>query len=203
MEIRYKVMTNQFDFRLEMVRSAQKYGVSKMARLFAVSRPTVYKWVRRFDLERLSGLQDRSRRPHHSPNALDEKIRRPDRASEKKDASLWEAGRLHREFGVRACSETIQKVFRQEGLTRPRRSKRSKQRDLRAWKEANFEPLKYFQVDTADTPRLNLPGTRTSLPESSISVPFYLYVHRQQRLCLQSLSRQKVSIPLLHILPQE
>ena len=75
MEIRYKVMTNSFDFRLEMVRSAQKYGVSETARLFAVSRPTVYKWVGRFALERLSGLGDRSRRPHHSPNALDEKIR--------------------------------------------------------------------------------------------------------------------------------
>ncbi len=49
-----------------------------------------------------------------------------------------------------AGHKTIQKVFRQEGLIRPRRSKRSKQRDLRAWKEANFEPLRYFQVDTKD-----------------------------------------------------
>jgi len=39
MEIRYKVMTNSFDFRLEMVRSAQQYGVSETARLFEVSKP--------------------------------------------------------------------------------------------------------------------------------------------------------------------
>ncbi len=38
MEIRYKVMTNIFDFRLKMVRSAQEYGISETARLFEVSR---------------------------------------------------------------------------------------------------------------------------------------------------------------------
>lgn len=149
MEVRYKVMTNIFDFRLEMVRSAQKYGVSETARLFEVSRPTVYKWMKRFDLEGVAGLKDRSRRPHHSPNALDEKIRNQIVRLRQKMPHCG-AGRLHREFGVPACSTTIQKVFRQEGLTRPRRSKRSKQRDLRAWKEANFEPLRYWQVDTKD-----------------------------------------------------
>lgn len=34
-----KVMTNRFDFRLEMVRSAQTYGVSETGRLFEVSPP--------------------------------------------------------------------------------------------------------------------------------------------------------------------
>ena len=149
METGYKVMSNVFDFRLEMVRGAQKYGVSETARLFEVSRPTVYKWVGRFNSEGLQGLKDRSRRPHRSPHALDEKIRQQVVRLRKKMPHCG-AGRLRREFGVQACSETIQKVFRQEGLTRPRRSKRSKQRDLRAWKAANFKPLKYFQVDTKD-----------------------------------------------------
>jgi transposase InsO family protein len=34
-----------------------------------VSRPTVHKWVSRFEAEGVSGLVDRSSRPHHSPNA--------------------------------------------------------------------------------------------------------------------------------------
>ncbi len=62
MEMRYKVMTNIFDFRLKMVRSAQQYGISETARLFKVSRPTVYKWLRRFEQEQVAGLADRSRR---------------------------------------------------------------------------------------------------------------------------------------------
>ncbi|MCK4578927.1 MAG: helix-turn-helix domain-containing protein [Candidatus Marinimicrobia bacterium] len=59
--MRYKVMSNVFDFRLEMVCSAQKYGITEAARLFEVSRPAVHKWVGRFDLEGLQGLNDRSR----------------------------------------------------------------------------------------------------------------------------------------------
>ena len=149
MERRYKVMSNVFDFRLEMARSAQKYGATETARLFEVSRPTVYKWLGRFNSAGLQGLKDRSRRPHHSPNALDGKIRQQIVRLRKKMPHCG-ARRLRREFGVPACCETIQKVFRQEGLTRERRSKRSKQRDLRAWKQANFEPLNYFQVDTKD-----------------------------------------------------
>ena len=149
MEVRYKVMTNIFDFRLKMVRSAQQYGILETARLFEVSRPTVYKWVQRYRTEGLEGLNDRSRRPHHSPNALDDRIRRQIIRLRRKMPHCG-AGRMRREFGVKASPRTIQKVFRQEGLTRPRRSKRSKQRDLRAWKEANFEPLRYFQVDTKD-----------------------------------------------------
>ena len=60
MEVRYKVMTNIFDFRLKMVRSAQQDGVSETARLFEVSRPTVYKWLRRFEQGQVAGLEDRS-----------------------------------------------------------------------------------------------------------------------------------------------
>lgn len=149
MEIRYKVMNNIFNYRLEMVRSAQKYGVTEAARLFEVSRPTVYKWLRRFQQKQLPGLKDCSRRPHHSPNTLDTKIRKQIVRLRKKMPHCG-ADRLRREFGVRAATATIQKVIRQEGLSRKRRSKRSKQRDLRAWKEANFEPLKYFQIDTKD-----------------------------------------------------
>ena len=49
-------MTNKFDFRLKMVCSAQQYGVSETARLFEVSRPTVYKWLLRFEQEQVAGL---------------------------------------------------------------------------------------------------------------------------------------------------
>jgi len=38
--------------------------VAELCRRFGVSRPTGYKWLRRFALEGLDGLEDRSRRPH-------------------------------------------------------------------------------------------------------------------------------------------
>ncbi len=52
-------------------------GVSKseLSRAFEVSRPTVDKWIHRYHAEGLSGLADRSRRPHHSPAAIADDIK--------------------------------------------------------------------------------------------------------------------------------
>ncbi|MCH7733231.1 MAG: helix-turn-helix domain-containing protein [Candidatus Marinimicrobia bacterium] len=176
MEIRYKVMMNTFDFRLEMVRSSQKYGVSETAHLFEVSRPTVRKWRDRFNAEGLKGLKDRSRRPHHSPNRLDDRIRAQIIRLKGKMPHCG-GDRMRNEFGIKASTKTIQKVFREEGLTRPRRSKRSKQRDLRAWKEANFVPLRYWQIDTKDCSDIPYYAERIW----NGSFPRYLYQARDVR----------------------
>jgi len=149
MEIRYKVMMNTFDFRLEMVRSSQKYGVSETARLFEVSRPTVRKWRDRFNTEGLKGLKDRSRRPHHSPNKTSQRDRDKIIRLKKRMTHIG-AERLHNEFGISQSARTIQKICREASLGRKRKSKRQKQRDLRKWKEANFKPLRYWVVDTKD-----------------------------------------------------
>ncbi|MGH9181863.1 MAG: IS481 family transposase [Acidimicrobiales bacterium] len=42
------------------------------AETLGVSRATAYKWLRRYRAEGLSGLEDRSARPHHRPRALSE-----------------------------------------------------------------------------------------------------------------------------------
>ena len=61
------------DLRHEFVR-AWLSGHSSMTSLcdqFGISRPCGYKWVARYDAEGRAGLRDRSRRPHHSPRAID------------------------------------------------------------------------------------------------------------------------------------
>ena len=42
--------------------------ISAVCREFGISRKTGYKWLKRYREEGLAGLQDRSRRLHHSPN---------------------------------------------------------------------------------------------------------------------------------------
>ncbi|MCH7732482.1 MAG: helix-turn-helix domain-containing protein [Candidatus Marinimicrobia bacterium] len=149
MEIRYKVMDNQFDFRLNMVRYSQEFSVCEAARVFGRTRKTVRKWRNRFTKEGLSGLTDHSRRPHYSPNKTSQRDR--DKIIRlKKRLSHIGAERFHNEFGVKQSARTIQKICREEGLGRKKKSKRTKQRDLRAWKEANFKPLRYWVVDTKD-----------------------------------------------------
>lgn len=56
--------------REAMVQAVVDKGLSKSeaARLFQTTAKTVAKWVRRFKAEGVAGLQDRSSRPHSSPN---------------------------------------------------------------------------------------------------------------------------------------
>jgi putative transposase len=44
---------------------AHDENVSRTARHFGYSRPTVYRWLRRFERDRLESLEDRSSAPHH------------------------------------------------------------------------------------------------------------------------------------------
>ncbi len=57
--------------RLAMIRYCQEVSgnVAKTCRHYGVSRPTYYKWLRRYEEDGIEGLRDTSRRPHTSPNA--------------------------------------------------------------------------------------------------------------------------------------
>ncbi len=144
-----KVIDNKFDFRLQMVRHALATNVSDASRVYGRSRKTVRKWRDRYLSEGYKGLNNRSRKPHHSPN----KTSLTDRqhiGSLRHDMPHIGAERLHHEFGVKQCGKTIQKIIRELGLAPKKKSKRQKQRDLREWKRNNFKPLRFWDVDTKD-----------------------------------------------------
>lgn len=144
-----KVMKNRFEFRLEMVRLAKKYSKAEAARMCGVSRPTVYKWLGRYELYGLEGLKDRSRKPHCSPHRLDGRIEARIVRMRRRWPSL-SPDRMRKEFGITADPKTIYRVLHEHGLIQKRNKKRQRQRDLRKWKQANFNPLRYWQVDTKD-----------------------------------------------------
>jgi len=56
--------------RLAMIRHAQEVSgsVARTCRYYGVSRPTYYKWFRRYEERGVEGLRDRSSAPHVSPN---------------------------------------------------------------------------------------------------------------------------------------
>ena len=60
------------EFVLKSLSGAVDFG--DLCREYGVSRKTGYKWVARFKEQGLGGLQDRSRRPKNSPNALSEDV---------------------------------------------------------------------------------------------------------------------------------
>lgn len=56
------------NFRQRMIKYLQNHTVTETAIRFRVSRKTVYKWLKRYD-GTLESLEDRSHKPHTSPNA--------------------------------------------------------------------------------------------------------------------------------------
>ena len=50
------------------------YGKSGLSRRYGVSRPTVDKWIGRYEAKGASGLEERSRAPRHCPHQTDEAV---------------------------------------------------------------------------------------------------------------------------------
>lgn len=61
------------DKRLEMVHMAHEIGMKATARFYKTDRNTVRKWCRRYALEGIDGLKDRSKKPLTSPSMMKQK----------------------------------------------------------------------------------------------------------------------------------
>lgn len=64
------------DQRMELVNDwlKRRYSVVELGEIYAISRKTVYKWLGRYHLEGLKGLEERARAPLHHPNATPAEI---------------------------------------------------------------------------------------------------------------------------------
>src|SRR5438094_10671961 len=68
--------TSPMEQRLEFVReyATGLFTMTELAGQYGVSRKTGYKWLEQYEAEGVLGLRDRSRRPHHSPQATDPEV---------------------------------------------------------------------------------------------------------------------------------
>lgn len=106
---------------------ALKYGKMKAHELYGVSRPTIDRWLSRYNGSRAS-LQDYSRRPKSHPNqSTAEEIKLiVDLWHKNKEFGLdYLYGKLKREYGYTRCRETVFNVLRRENLIyKPKKKKR-------------------------------------------------------------------------------
>jgi transposase InsO family protein len=122
-------VTCQMDQKLEFViaHRSGKISVSALSRLFGISRQTAHKWLNRFSVRRgEASLQERSRRPLHSPTATSpfvvEKI-----VARRKQHPTWGARKLlwllqqHWPKIVWPAPSTVQDILKRHGLVRPRK----------------------------------------------------------------------------------
>lgn len=100
--------------------------MSELCKEFGISRKTGYKWLARYETEGPKGLHDRSRAPHHSPQAIDDDV----------SQVLLAARRAHPTWGPRKLLVMLQKekprvvlpaastvgdLLRRYGLSEPRK----------------------------------------------------------------------------------
>lgn len=92
----------------------QGWSIEATAERFQVDAKTVRKWRDRYQAEGMKGLNDRSSRPHTSPNQTPQTKRRQVVRLRKKNR--WGADHIAQELGMAAS--TVQSILRAEGLGR-------------------------------------------------------------------------------------
>ena len=122
--------------RCRMVRCVLDRGwtVEAAAERFQVDAKTVRKWRDRYLAEGEAGLEDRSSRPHRSPNRTPRSIRR--RVIHLRRERRWGADHIGFEVGLAAS--TVQNILNRAGLGRLDRGDRA----------TRHEPPRRYQRDT-------------------------------------------------------
>ena len=136
--------TGVVELRIEaVIRRLSGERVSDLSREYGVRAKTIHKWIRRYQEEGASGLFDRSRQPHRSPNRISKKTER--RIIELRQEYGW-GGRnlsdLLAEEGVVVSAATVDRVIARNGLIREQDKQRAATR--RFQREA---PNQLWQMD--------------------------------------------------------
>jgi len=110
-----KARLNEFGRRLLVERVVvHGWTVVTAAEASGVSRATAYKWVRRFEAEGVTGLADRSSRPHRSPRRTPARLER--RVANLRRRHKLGPQRLSSRLGL--PRSTCYAVLRRQGLER-------------------------------------------------------------------------------------
>jgi transposase len=141
---------SRVEARQHLVRTYQQTGsIRATARWWHTSRQVVRKWVSRFQQQDLSGLQDHSRRPLHSPRQTAQDI-------EQRVLQAWQEthyGRKRLALYLRAqglciSAHTVRHILRRHRLPQPKVHRKSVYPALWAWETESAFAL--IQTDVKD-----------------------------------------------------
>jgi len=121
---------NQMDIKKELIKDwdVGHFSITDLSHKYGVSRPTVYKWLKRYKREGIEGLKERSRAPKLCPHrtsrsmidlVIQEKLKNRKRGPRKVRAQIK---RKHPEFELPAIS-TIGYWLKKEGLVEHRKKR--------------------------------------------------------------------------------
>ena len=167
----YRVMRESQDkrfWRHQLVLSVEQCGIRETARRYGTTRNTVRKWYRRWTMgeRKYNTLEDRSHRPHTSPNAISKKERRHIKRLKKKYKRIG-ADQIKVLEDVPVSARTMRKVWREDGVSRRRRKKHETKQCLREQKK-KWKFLEQIDEDTKylnDIPEYYIPMKNKGLPQ--------------------------------------
>jgi len=115
--------TTQMEQKIEFINEYKSgnYSITELCKQFEISRPTAYKYIKRFEKEGLGGLKEKSRihkdHPHKIAKEIEDKIikhrkKHPRWGGEK----IWKL--LHKEFNKKRIPSisTVNRVLKRNGL---------------------------------------------------------------------------------------
>jgi len=168
--------------RRAMIRFFLDHGenVSYTARVFRTSRPTVTKWVTRYQAHGWKGLRDLPRCPHHCPHKTSQDHRelianlRTNHGRKPKTRIGQDKIQLllEQRYGIKMSSSTINRVLHELQLIRPRKKKYQKKRQIARYRK-HLRPLAHWQVDVKylnDIPHIYALVLRGILPKFEYTI---------------------------------
>ena len=122
---------NQMNLKIQLVndRDTKNFSISDLSQKYGISRPTVYKWLERYEQIGVEGLKEQSRAPKNCPHrtpkkilnlVIQEKLKNRKRGPRKIRAQLK---RRHPGLELPAVS-TISYWLKREGLVQERKKRR-------------------------------------------------------------------------------
>lgn len=183
-----KISKDKKHIRFSMAQHALRYGVKPTARTFNTSPSVVRKWRDRLINEGYQALNDRSRRPHYSPNETPIEIKQFIINLRNKYKRLG-AEQIKTREDLSMNPKTIRKIWREANLpSRRRKKKYITKNNLREVKKQYklFERMGEDTKDLIDIPeywlqmkQLNLPKVQYTFREISSGILFLGFANQR------------------------
>ena len=150
MYLNAKSMEFIVELRLQMVRYAHEHGYKPASRMYNCSKNVIKKWCRRYALKGKQGLVDISRKPHTSPNKLDEnsinKITTVAIEAKNKNKYITTVNVI-KKAKVNNCSYETANRYVNAALGKKRNKVRAKTNGGSTKFKQNLKPFELIQVD--------------------------------------------------------
>jgi len=124
-------MEGKFNLRLEMVEYAKRHSQKEAMRAYSVSKPTIRKWVERYDSFGLNGLLEQSRAPNNQWKKCSAEVEAEIIKLRKQTKNKLGARKLRERFDIKYSESCINRIIREnQDLQRKKKTRTEKRNDL-------------------------------------------------------------------------